>query len=341
LFSFQWPWVLLAAFLPLLVYRLVKPAQLSQSALLVPFYQQLDTITGQRRGFASIRLSILLVLWLLLLSAAAKPVWQGEPQPLTTSPRDLMLAVDISGSMETKDMQLGQQMVDRLTGIKVVLNGFIERRKQDRMGLILFADNAYIQTPLTLDHKVLASFLNEAQIGFAGRKTAIGDAIGLALKRMQKRPEKSKVLVLLTDGANTAGTVTPLAAAAVAAEQGLKIYTLGFGADEMIVKSFFGDRKVNPSADLDEKSLQQIADLTGGKYFRARSIEQLVEIYQLLDELEPLPDEGKIVLPQRALFYWPLGLALLLSMAWAVIYLLMQYSPLTAHKNTKKAQDVS
>ncbi|EPJ51150.1 MAG: Mg-chelatase subunit ChlD [Osedax symbiont Rs2] len=341
MFSFQWPWLLLAAFTPLLIYKLVKPAKPSQSALLVPFYQQLETFTLQQRSLSRMRLSMLLVLWLLLLSAAAKPVWQGEPQPLITSPRDLMLAVDISGSMETKDMQLGQQMVDRLTGIKVVLNGFIQRRKQDRMGLILFADNAYIQTPLTLDHKVLAGFLNEAQIGFAGRKTAIGDAIGLALKRMQKSPEKSKVLVLLTDGANTAGTVTPLAAAAVAAEQGLKIYTLGFGADEMLVKSFFGDRKVNPSADLDEKSLQKIADLTGGKYFRARSIEQLVEIYQLLDQLEPLPIEGKIVRPQRALFYWPLGLALLLSMVWAAIYLSMQYSDFTLLKKTKKARNVS
>ncbi|MCJ8340051.1 MAG: VWA domain-containing protein [Pseudomonadales bacterium] len=341
MFSFQWPWLLLAFFLPLLVYKFVIPAKLSQNALMVPFYQQLETTAGPLRSPQWTRLSLLLVLWLLLLIAAAKPVWQGAPQPLNTSPRDLMLAVDISGSMETKDMQLGQKMVDRLTGIKVVLDGFIKRRNQDRMGLILFADNAYIQTPLTLDHKVLANFLSEAQIGFAGRKTAIGDAIGLAIKRMQNSPEKSKVLVLLTDGANTAGTVTPLSAAAVAAEQGLKIYTLGFGADEMLVKSFFGDRRVNPSIDLDEQSLQKIADMTGGKYFRARSIEQLVGIYQLLDQLEPQPIDGKIIVPQRALFYWPLGVALLLSMLWALLHLLVQHGFFAALKNTKKVDDVS
>ena len=267
-----------------------------------------------------------MAIWLLVLVAAAKPVWLGEPEPVKTSPRDLMLAVDISGSMNVKDMQLGDDMVNRLTGIKVVLDGFIKRRNQDRMGLILFADNAYIQTPLTLDHKTLAQFLQEAQIGFAGQNTAIGDAIGLALKRMQNKPEKSKVLVLLTDGANTAGSVTPLDAAKVAAEQGLKIYTLGFGADELIVDSFFGSRSVNPSADLDETTLSEIAELTGGKYFRARSINELVEIYQLLDDLEPQPLTGKVVVPQKSLFYWPLGMAIILSLLWFLITVSRQYT---------------
>ncbi|MFT5706640.1 MAG: Ca-activated chloride channel family protein [Oceanospirillaceae bacterium] len=325
MFSFQWPWVFLALLLPLAVYKFFKSAPRQESALKVPFYAQLNLVsTSPVKGVYKGRLATLSVLWLLLLSAAAKPLWLGEPQPLTTSPRDLMLAVDISGSMETKDMQLGSQMVDRLAGIKVVLDGFIKRRQQDRMGLILFADNAYIQAPLTLDHKTLGTFLNEAQIGFAGQKTAIGDAIGLALKRMQNSPEKSKVLVLLTDGANTAGTVTPIDAATVAAKNGLKIYTLGFGADEMIVNNFFGSRRINPSADLDEDTLQEIADLTGGKYFRARSIDELVEIYQLLDSLEPQPAKGKVVVPQQSLFYWPLAGAFLVSILWSILALWQQ-----------------
>ncbi len=320
MFSFQWPWFFIALLIPFIVYRFSKGVQRQQSALKVPFYAQLDNTQQQsKESLNKNRLALLSVLWLLLVAAAAKPVWLGEPQPFMSSPRDLMLAVDISGSMETKDMQLGSEMVDRLTGIKVVLDGFIQRRNQDRMGLILFADNAYIQTPLTLDHQTLAVFLNEAQIGFAGQKTAIGDAIGLALKRMQKNPEKSKVLILLTDGANTAGTVTPLDAAKVAAKNGLKIYTLGFGADEMIVNSFFGQKRVNPSADLDEGALKEIARLTGGKYFRARSINELVEIYKLLDELEPQPQSAKVIIPRQSLFYWPLASALLISILWALL----------------------
>jgi len=320
LFSFEWPWVFTAVLLPFVVYRFLKPVPQDKAALKVPFYAQLSgTLQTSQTVVRKGRLLILLTIWLLLLASAAKPMWLGDPEPLLTSPRDLMLAVDISGSMETKDMQLGSQMVDRLVGIKVVLDGFIKRRSQDRMGLILFADNAYIQTPLTLDHRTLVKFLNEAQIGFAGQKTAIGDAIGLALKRMKKSSEKSKVLILLTDGANTAGTVTPLDAAKMAAEHGLKIYTLGFGADELIVSSFFGNRRINPSADLDESTLQKIAELTAGQYFRARSIDELVKIYQLLDELEPQPAAGKGIVPQQSLFYWPLGAALLLSILLALV----------------------
>ena len=322
MFSFQWPWMFSAIVLPLLVYRYSAPFNRDASALKVPFYQQLKINSEQvKPSINKTKLILLTLIWLLLLASAAKPVWLGEPQPVESSPRDVMLAVDISLSMETADMQLGSKMVDRLVGIKVVLDGFIERRTQDRMGLILFADNAYVQTPLTMDHQTLAKFLNDAQIGFAGRNTAIGDAIGLALKRMKDNAKESKVLILLTDGANTAGTVTPLDAAKVAAKQGLKIYTLGFGADEMIVNSFFGNRRVNPSADLDEETLQQIAELTGGKYFRARSIDELVEIYQLLDQLEPQPQAGKIVVPQISLFYWPLSLAGLLSVLWALFAL--------------------
>ena len=333
MFSFQWPWVFLAILIPFIVYRFSKSVRHPQGALKVPFYAQLDYQEQKSSEQTNTkRLSLLSVIWCLLLLAAAKPVWLGEPQPIMSSPRDLMLAVDISGSMETRDMQLGSDRVDRLTGIKVVLDGFIQRRNQDRMGLILFADNAYIQTPLTMDHRTVATFLNQSQIGFAGQKTAIGDAIGLALKRMQKSPEKSRVLILLTDGANTAGTVTPLDAAKIAAKHGLKIYTLGFGADEMIVNSFFGQKRVNPSADLDEGTLKEIASLTGGKYFRARSIDELVEIYQLLDELEPQPQSSKVVIPRQSLFYWPLANALVISFLWAVYCLWLNRRQLSVSK---------
>ena len=182
------------------------------------------------------------------------------------------------------------------------------------MGLILFGDNAYLQVPLTFDRKTVQVLLDEAFIGMAGESTAIGDAIGLAVKRLRKNPSEQKVLILLTDGANTSGVVTPLKAAELAAGEGLKIYTIGIGADEMIVRSFFGNRRVNPSRDLDEDTLRAIADKTGGRYFRARDAEELSKIYGLLDQLEPIEKDQQYFRPRKALYIWPLAGALTLSL---------------------------
>jgi Ca-activated chloride channel family protein len=224
-----------------------------------------------------------------------------------------MLAVDLSGSMETQDFQLRGDMVDRLTAAKSVAADFIVRRTGDRLGLILFGQKAYIQTPLTYDRETVRTLLMESAIGLAGRDTAIGDAIGLAIKRLKKQSASSRVLILLTDGANTAGEVKPRKAAELAAKQGLKIYTIGIGADEMVLSSLFGSRIVNPSADLDEETLKAIADRTGGRYFRARSTLELEKIYSLLDTLEPTEHEAQMFRPRSALFYWPLGMALCLA----------------------------
>ena len=190
---------------------------------------------------------------------------------------------------------------------------FIQRRVGDRLGLILFGRQAYLQTPLTFDRETVRTLLHEAVIGLAGKETAIGDAIGLAVKRLQDNDINSRVLILLTDGANTAGEVEPIKAAELAAQHGLKIYTIGIGADEMVVSSFFGKQRVNPSADLDEKTLTAIAEKTGGRYFRARDTQQLEQIYHLLDKLEPLEKEAQTFRPTAALYAWPLGLALLLA----------------------------
>jgi len=164
--------------------------------------------------------------------------------------------------------------------------------------------------PLTFDRKIVITLLNESAIGLAGDNTAIGDAIGLAVKRLKNQHANSRVLILLTDGANTAGEVSPIKAAELAAENQLKIYTIGIGADEMQVRSFFGSRTVNPSRDLDEKTLTAIADTTGGRYFRARNTQELDKIYQLLDELEPVEKDKQYFRPRSELYPWPLGLAL-------------------------------
>ena len=190
---------------------------------------------------------------------------------------------------------------------------FIERRIGDRIGLILFGERAYLQVPLTFDRKTVRTLLDESFIGLAGKATAIGDAIGLAVKRLRERDATNRVLILLTDGANTAGAVQPLEAADLAAREGLKIYTIGVGADEMLTRSIFGMRKVNPSTALDEKTLTAIAEKTGGQYFRARDTQELNKIYRILDELEPVEGDAYRFRPKKALYYWPLSFAFMIA----------------------------
>ncbi len=313
--SFAWPWMFFALPLPLLVYLLLPRARpASGMALKIPFYRELADFhqASSSKNVIWFRLLAILV-WILLVGAAARPQWIGEPLSTPISGRDLLLAVDLSGSMQIKDMEINGHPVDRLTMIKKVAGDFIERRRGDRLGLILFGSRAYLQAPLSLDRKTVNQLLQESLIGIAGKKTAIGDALGLAVKRLQKRPGKRKVLILLTDGANTAGAIDPLKAAELAAEEHVSIYTIGVGAERMVVDSFFGQRVVNPSADLDENMLQKIARLTGGRYFRARDPRELEKIYALLDKLEPVVTEDQSLRPVRDLFYWPLSAALLLT----------------------------
>jgi Ca-activated chloride channel family protein len=251
-----------------------------------------------------------IVAWLLLVCAAARPQWIGAPVSLPVSGRDLLLAVDVSGSMKIKDMELEGRAANRLEVIKQVAGDFIQRRRGDRIGLILFGTRAYLQAPLSLDRQTVKQLLDEAMIGIAGEKTAIGDAIGLAVKRLRERPGQKKVLILLTDGANTAGTITPLKAAELAAKLDVVIYTIGIGAERMVVDTFFGRRLVNPSSDLDETTLKKIAELTHGHYFRAREREDLEKIYAIIDKYEPVVDRDQALRPIHDLFYWPLALAL-------------------------------
>lgn len=313
---FAWPWLLAALPLPLLI-RWLLPAALpaEQAALKVPFLDDLAEagMNPRRKSRSGRPLILAMAAWLLLVVACTRPQWLGEPIEQAVSGRDLMLAVDLSGSMEEQDFILNKERVDRLTAAKAVAGDFIERRAGDRLGLILFGTQAYLQTPLTFDRKTVKTLLDESAIGLAGDNTAIGDAIGLAVKRLKNQPGNSRVLILMTDGANTAGEVSPLKAAELAASYQLKIYTIGIGADEMLVRSFFGTRKVNPSRDLDEKTLIAIAKNTGGRYFRARNAEELSYIYLLLDKLEPIARDKQYFRPRTELFYWPLSLSLALA----------------------------
>ena len=309
------PWLLLTLPLPLLVYWLAPPKlNANQSALRVPFladfvYDSPVKIAAPKRT----RLYLAALAWLFLVLAAARPQWLGEPIERAINGRDLMLAVDLSASMQEKDFILDKDYVDRLTAIKSIATDFIERRVGDRVGLILFGSEAYLQTPLTFDRKTVATLLDESALGLAGDNTAIGDAIGLAVKRLRNESANSRVLILLTDGANTAGEISPLKAAELAAANHLKIYTIGIGADEMLVGGFFGYRKVNPSADLDEKMLIKIAESTGGYYYRAKNLDDLNNIYMRLDELEPVEKDKQYFRPKRELYFVPLSMAMLLA----------------------------
>lgn len=308
---FEWPWLLAALPLPLLIRWLFPAYQpAGQSALKVPFLDDFidaeTKIVSQQQQWP---LLLAAIAWFLLVIACTRPQWLGEPIEQSISGRDLMLAVDLSGSMEERDFKINNQPVDRLTAAKWVAGNFIDRRVGDRIGLILFGTQAYLQAPLTFDRKTVVTLLNESALGLAGDNTAIGDAIGLAVKRLGNQPANSRVLILMTDGANTAGEIAPLKAAELAAAKHLKIYTIGIGADEMVVQSFFGKRTVNPSADLDEDTMVKIAESTGGRYYRARNAQELENIYLRLDELEPIEKDKHYFRLRNELFYWPLSVA--------------------------------
>jgi Ca-activated chloride channel family protein len=317
--SFAWPWILLVLPLPFAA-RAVLPeaSRLQEAGLRVPSIAGFAMLTDRSKTeqLLNWRFWIAVIAWVLLVVAAARPERIGDELEVPVSGRNLMLAVDLSGSMDQKDFELGNVTVDRLTATKAVAADFIRRREGDRIGLILFGERAYLQVPLTLDRETVRVLLMEAFIGLAGEKTAIGDAITLAVKRIhdQEADGGEQVLVLLTDGANTAGEIDPVKAAELAAQVGLRIYTIGIGADQMEVSSIIGGRRrINPSADLDEKTLTAIADLTGGRYFRATDTAELQEIYRLVDELEPVEEPEAGFRPVKSLYYWPLSGALALS----------------------------
>ena len=312
--SLVWPWVLCLFPIPI-AYRLLRnPKQTTMLALRAP---ALAAIVGtgkieQHSNWKKLMLlALLYTCWISTLSALARPVWVGEPVSLPTSGRDILLAVDISGSMEREDMQLGGKLVNRLVAVKGVVGDFVLERNGDRLGLILFGEKAYLQTPLTFDRRTMQSLLYEAEIGFAGQGTAIGDAIGIGIKRLQDRPDNHRVMILLTDGANNSGELDPLKAADLAARSNVKIYTIGIGGERLEEWGLFGQTTTNPSADLDESTLTDIARTTGGQYFRARNPIELSTIYERLNELEPIDQSAETIRPIASLFHWPLGLSFL------------------------------
>ncbi len=307
MWQLDYPWLLLLLPLPWLAYRYLPAYNEARSAVRVPFFAAMSRAVGEAPTHAGTRrnvwqLLLNLLVWALILLAVARPVFVEKPIERQQPVRDLMLAIDISQSMETEDFtNANGEKINRLAAVKEVVQGFIDKRKDDRLGLIVFGSGAYPQAPLTLDHASLSLLLADTGIGMAGPNTAIGDAIGLSLKLLDKAHEQEKVLILLTDGNDTSSAITPDHAAEMAANKSVIIHTIGIGDP-----SASGEAKVNLPG------LEQIAKTTGGQFFRAEDRTALDQVYSTLDRLTPHQVKTLSHQPQRELFYWPLGAAMLL-----------------------------
>lgn len=312
--AFAWPWMLLAIPLPLLVHLLVPARSGDGAALRVPWGERLQRIAGAAGITAKPHGMpwLMFLAWCLLCVAAARPQQLGPAIAPPQVGRDLMLAVDLSASMGEEDMELGGRIVDRLTAAKAVLTDFLDRRAGDRVGLVVFGERAYALTPLTLDRDSVREQLRDSVVGLAGRATAIGDAIALATKRLQNQPADQRVLILLTDGVNTAGMLDPARAAQIAHDNHVRIHAIAFGGDAGGL-SVFGFRLPMSGDEVDEAGLRRIAALTGGRFFRARDTEALAGIYAEIDRLEPVQRQGQVVRPKIERFPLPLACALALG----------------------------
>ena len=320
MFELALPWVLMLLPLPVLIWYLLPRAPLQlPAALKIPFFNAMQGIVEHEKQniVKHTRQLLILIIWALLVWALAGPRWVGEPQPLARKGYNIMLALDISGSMKQPDMVLHGRRVSRLVVVKQAAIQFVKDRIGDKIGLILFGNQAYLQTPLTYDRQNVLNRIEDATVGLAGvTNTSIGDALGLAVKRLQNVPAQGRVIILLTDGANNYGVLAPLKAAELAQADDIKVYTIGLGAevDPQSIDSLF--LNMNTTADLDEGTLKEIANMTGGRYFRATDMQSLQTVYQTINQLEMVPQEEQTVRPQHDYYPWPLALALILFVFW-------------------------
>lgn len=321
MFEFAWPWLFLLLPLPWLIRTLAPPLPQTNSALNTPFYSELNALQrAQEKTVPYWRSKTVayILIWLLLLFAAARPQLQGSLEERPTSGRDLLIAVDVSSSMLYSDMTLQGNSLSRMDFVKHWLDSFLAARYGDRLGLILFGSQAYLQAPLTYDHHSVRTWVQEAQPGIAGNTTSIGDAIGLAIKRLRVRPAEHRVLILVTDGANNSGVMSPLAAAQLAARYQIKIYTVGIGS---LTTESLSEVMQSASLELDERTLIRIAQGTAGEYFHLTDSNDLALMHNSLSQLEPTSDYQAPKRTIQELYSWPLAAALLFSMLLMALHL--------------------
>jgi Ca-activated chloride channel homolog len=315
--EFAWPWAFALLPLPILIWWWLPPYRARQASVQVPFFERLAAATGQTpqqgavvRRRRAVQVIVASLVWILVVAALARPQWVGDPLTREVSARDLVLAVDISGSMDQRDFRAADgQMLTRLDGVKRVIRDFISRRHGDRIALILFGTRAYVQVPFTQDVQTAQQLLDQAAVGMAGQQTAVGDTIGLAIKTMEKSTAKQKLLILLTDGNDTASRVPPEHAADIAQQNGVVVYTIGVGDP-----AASGENRVDLSV------LRNVAGTTHGRFFRAEDGAQLQAIYADIDKLAPAKLDTLSWRPKLPLFQWPLGAAFVLTLSlWLVL----------------------
>jgi Ca-activated chloride channel family protein len=325
-FQFAYPYVAFLALLPFLVYWLLPPIKNRSAALIHPYFEATAKVSKQkpkkasevkkRNWFASLSMYII---WLLLLLAMASPELVGEPEKKIKTSRNFLILADLSFSMANKDWIMDDKPVTRWNGVKSIMGDFISRRESDKMGLIFFGSNAYIQAPFTTNLQTVRTMLDEADVGMAGQSTNIGKAIVKGMDMFERDTIQSKVMLLLTDGVDSGTEILPLDAANMAKKDSTIIYTVGIG-----------DPGIS-SSDLDERTLTEIADLTGGTYFRAKDSKELERIYAELDKLEPIEYEEETYTPKTLLYFYPLGAALgfgfVLILINNLLFLIKRFTP--------------
>lgn len=347
MFELSQPWFLLAILLPFLIMLLPGTNAKVNNALKVPFYNQVvKIINRQNTKFSSSKkLFLPFMIWALMIFALAGPKYVGEPEPLEHKNYKMLLALDISASMSWADMSWQNRPISRIDVVKRAAREFVKERPTDKIGLILFGTRAYLQTPLTFDHQNVLMRIQDATVGLAGNATSIGDALGLAIKRL-KDPlahdgktilkdinNNGKIIILLTDGANTAGVLSPLKAAQMAKREDIKIYTIGLGTSS--TPYTLGGMALNANNDLDEATLKEVAKTTGGKYFRATDSKSLQEIYHNINKLEIQKDEREALRPEQEFYYWFLIIALILFFYWIIKINAIDFKNLVFYRDKK------
>lgn len=316
-----YPWVLVLLPLPWLVRALAPPYREQVASLRLPFFSEIVEAAGLEAKSGSVvmkrktlQMVTAVVVWILLVVAVAKPQWVGEPIVRTEASRDVMLAIDLSGSMDYRDFpDANGEKVERLDGVKQVVDQFVAERETDRVGLIVFGDRAFLQLPFTRDLRTARDLVHLMSVGMAGPRTAIGDAIGLSIKSFEESEVEDRLLILLTDGNDTASQMSPVNAAGIAKQNGVEVFTIGVGDPEAT-----GEDRV------DFALLQKVAETTGGEFFTAEDHDTLDQVYRRIDELAVADVKTTSWRPRESMVHWPAAAALCLML---LFYLLMLIKP--------------